>query len=78
MQKVFGGSGLQLFVPEVELKAGDDLKSAGLSPATVEERPLLTAAPSYDIIMWVVCFPQYRGFSKWGAPKWMVYNGESH
>ncbi|CAL1172051.1 unnamed protein product [Cladocopium goreaui] len=43
MQRVFGGSGLQLFVPENELKAGDDLTSAQLSPATVEERPLLTA-----------------------------------
>lgn len=56
MQRVFGGSGLQLFVPENELKAGDDLASAQLSPATVEERPLLTAAPTYDIHNYVSCF----------------------
>ena len=45
MNKVFG-NGLDVFVPKTELKDGEDLSSAKLSPATVEERPLLTAVPA--------------------------------
>lgn len=43
MASIFG-NGLELFVPRVQLKAGDDMAQSVLDPPTVAERPLLTAA----------------------------------
>lgn len=50
MKKTFG-NGLELFVPKVVLKPGDDMNEAALSPATVAERPLLTADPSLHLVL---------------------------